>query len=257
MNTEARNANILMNANRGMSITKIASMNKLSRRQVGRILKSESVKEAAINAVKNPHLSPFKPKGKKGNSKISHPQGVRNDKSSVTPLKPKGKSAAKGDLKPAASKPKAESSLIEKQKKVAEELSLKRDMSAKRKIEHDSKVAAEKHKVLSILSAHIGSHKAIHMPDLYQKVYNKPWHDKISDTRQIREIINEIRNEGIAICSKTDMSHGGYYLASADSELIEYLNSIKRRALKALAMYSKIKKCALSETLGQLMLEYK
>jgi len=109
-------------------------------------------------------------------------------------------------------------------------------------------------KLLSILTTHIGETNAISMAELYERVFDKKWHNKVNDTRKLRLLVNKMRSEGIAICSTTDRDNGGYYLAAAGSEAQDYLRRLERRALKILWRISKIKKISLPELLGQMRL---
>lgn len=109
-------------------------------------------------------------------------------------------------------------------------------------------------RLLSILTTHIGETNAISMAELYERVFDKRWHNKVNDTRKLRLLINKMRSEGIAICSTTDKDNGGYYLAAAGSEAQDYLRRLERRALRILWRISKIKKVSLPELLGQMRL---
>ena len=111
-----------------------------------------------------------------------------------------------------------------------------------------------KAKLLAELSRHIGKHNAIGMGELYSRVFDKSWGHKINDTRQIRRVVTTLRNEGVPICSASDCNTGGYYLASAGSELENYCSRIRRRGLQALMMEAKIRRTALPELLGQIQL---
>jgi hypothetical protein len=109
-------------------------------------------------------------------------------------------------------------------------------------------------KLLMELSTHIGELNAIGMAVLYEKVFGAEWSNKINDTRRIRTLITIMRREGIPICSVSAQNGGGYYLASAGSELISYLSRSERRALNILARNARIKRISLPEYLGQMKL---
>ncbi len=104
------------------------------------------------------------------------------------------------------------------------------------------------------LMEHIGRQNAIGMAELYELIYGESWENRINDTRGIRKLITELRNEGRPICSISNRNGGGYYLAAAGSELENYLQANERRALRVLARNSRIKKIALPEYLGQVRL---
>ncbi len=110
-----------------------------------------------------------------------------------------------------------------------------------------------KTKALRILVNHIGEANAISMPELYKAVFEKEYTNKISDTRPIRYVIRSLRAEGLPICS-TMSGTGGYYLASAGSELQEFVRRMEKRAIRSLAIICKIKKISLPDYLGQLRL---
>jgi hypothetical protein len=118
----------------------------------------------------------------------------------------------------------------------------------------DKDMEMYKYKTLSILADHSGEHRAIGMAELYEAVFEKEWSNRINDTRRLRTVITSMRNEGVPICSVSNRNGGGYYLASAGSELTEYLRRGEIRALKILARNARIKKIALPEYLGQMKL---
>jgi hypothetical protein len=105
------------------------------------------------------------------------------------------------------------------------------------------------------LSSHIGEANAIGMSALYVAVYDRPWSNRINDTRAIRTLITSLREEGVPICSVATSGAGGYYLAAAGSELANYLRRTERRALLILMRNAKIKKVSLPNYLGQIKLE--
>jgi len=111
-----------------------------------------------------------------------------------------------------------------------------------------------KNRLLATLARHIGKNKAIGMAALYEEVWGRPWRDKINDTRELRKLITELRNEGVPICSVTTKEGGGYYLASAGSELEAYCSKLRTSALKKLALEAKLRNMTLPELLGQLTL---
>jgi hypothetical protein len=113
----------------------------------------------------------------------------------------------------------------------------------------------KKAKLLAELTKHIGESNAIGMGELYEIVFERPWKNRINDTRKLRTLITSLRADGIAICSSFDAGNGGYYLASEGSEINDYLKCFETRALKALERVSKIKKITLPEYLGQIRLD--
>jgi len=113
---------------------------------------------------------------------------------------------------------------------------------------------ARRTRVLTILASHIGSYNAIGMGELYEAVFDRPWTDRISDTRALRKVVTDLRAEGVPICSSAAQEGGGYYLAAAGSELANYLRRSEIRALKILKRNARIKKISLPDYLGQMRL---
>lgn len=111
-------------------------------------------------------------------------------------------------------------------------------------------------RLLGELTNHVGRDNAIGMGELYEIVFDEPWANRINDTRRLRQIITELRRQGRPICSYCSSSGGGYYLARMrSSEMREYLERLRQRALKALVLEAKMRKMSLPELLGQLQLE--
>jgi len=109
--------------------------------------------------------------------------------------------------------------------------------------------------LLSELTNHVGQHNAIGMANLYEAVFNRPWDNRINDTRSLRTLITKLRDQGVAICSVSDCNGGGYYLAAVGSETDDYLRRQKIRALKILTRNARIKKTNLPNYLGQIKIE--
>lgn len=107
-------------------------------------------------------------------------------------------------------------------------------------------------KLMRILMAHIGANRVIGMGELYEALYGETWTHRINDTRPLREIITDMRESGIPICSIVAKPGGGYYLAATASELDEYAKRIESAALKKLKQASQLRRVALPELLGQI-----
>ena len=105
--------------------------------------------------------------------------------------------------------------------------------------------------LLTILTDHVGQSRAIGMGELYTAVYGEPWKNRINDTRRLRLLITELREEGRPICSNKN----GYWLASAGSETREYCKKLKTAALKKLKLAATISKISLPALLGQLQID--
>ncbi len=112
-----------------------------------------------------------------------------------------------------------------------------------------------KAQMLMVLSKHIGKSNPIRMADLYKEVFKKEPKDNIQTTRIIRTLITELRKEGVPVCSSMKSSLGGYYLANAGSELDDYLNRLRNRALRALVVEANLRKMTLPQLIGQIQLK--
>ncbi len=112
-------------------------------------------------------------------------------------------------------------------------------------------------RLMTELSKHVGQPHAIGMGELYFAVFRREWKNRINDTRRLRTLITLLRREGVPICSVSDNSGGGYYLASVGSDLENYCQRITNRGLKILAQAAKLRKVTLPKLLGQLALEGK
>lgn len=108
-----------------------------------------------------------------------------------------------------------------------------------------------KAKLAWVLMEHIGEEKAIGMGELYEKVYGKPWRNRINNTRPLRHLITDLRREGKRVCS----NGSGYYLAAVESELEDYLARRRKRALTELGLEAAMRRKSLPELLGQLSLD--
>jgi len=129
-------------------------------------------------------------------------------------------------------------------------------MSRKRKMT-EQEIQMRKTRILMIMSGHVGQSKRIGMGELYERVFEETYDHRINDTRRLRRLITELRKDGVAICSRQSKSSGGYWLASAGSELASYCETLRSRALGILGMEAKVRKMSLPEMMGQMALELK
>src|ERR1035437_9203500 len=106
---------------------------------------------------------------------------------------------------------------------------------------HKIDTAQARQRLLSEMTSHIGEANAISMTALYTAVFDRPWDDRINNTRPVRKLITVMREEGVPICSVATAGGGGYYLPAAGSELAVYLRRSERRALLILMRNAKIK----------------
>ena len=112
-----------------------------------------------------------------------------------------------------------------------------------------------KGRLLMILPQHIGKARSVGMGELYEAVFGEAYSHRINDTRRLRKIITELRRDGMPICSEASRFGGGYYLASAGSELADFCAKLRRQGLRKLGLEAKIRKISLSELIGQLRLD--
>jgi hypothetical protein len=124
-------------------------------------------------------------------------------------------------------------------------------MNEKREID----TAENRNRLKSAMFDHVGEVNAISMTALYEAVFDRPWNDRINDTRALRHLITALREDGVPICSTSSQHGGGYYIAAAGSEFIEFLRKTERRALLILMRNARMKKVSLPEYLGQLKLD--
>lgn len=112
----------------------------------------------------------------------------------------------------------------------------------------------QKMRLMSELSGRAGKTRTVSMNDLHEAVFGEPCGDKINGTRRLRSLITELRREGVPVCSVSTSEGGGYYLASAGSELEDYCARIRTQALKKLKMEANLRRVALPELLHQIQL---
>ncbi len=77
---------------------------------------------------------------------------------------------------------------------------------------------------------------------------------RINGTRALRAIITRLRRQGPPICSQSRTAGGGYYLAAAGSELEDYCERLRKKALKGLCIEALLRQTTLPELLGQIIL---
>lgn len=109
-------------------------------------------------------------------------------------------------------------------------------------------------KLMKTLSHHHGCARAISMPALYIAVFGEAPGEKINGTRALRHLLTALRKDGVPICSTSDKDGGGYYLASAGSDLEDYARRLRTQGLKKLALAAKLERKSLPELLGQISL---
>ena len=110
---------------------------------------------------------------------------------------------------------------------------------------------AARQKLYALMIQHIGPDKKVGMGELYESVFDKQYSHRINDTRMLRRFITEMRADGMPVLS----DGAGYWLSASSSELNQYCDRHKRRALSMLARCSCMKRISLPEYLGQMQLE--
>jgi hypothetical protein len=122
---------------------------------------------------------------------------------------------------------------------------------------HDNQAAQEtqpefKYRLMVAMSRHIGRTRAIGMGELFEEIYGESWNHRINDTRKLRKLIAETKEEGVPILSSPAHVGGGYYLSGSDSEMDAFYAMRRKMALKILALEAKMRKLAMPELLGQI-----
>ncbi len=114
-----------------------------------------------------------------------------------------------------------------------------------------AETAAARQRLYALMLRHVGPDSKVGMGELYEQVFEKPWRHRINDTRQLRRLITDMREDGMPVLSNTD----GYWIAASSSELNDWCEKDKARALAILARIARIRKISLPEYLGQMQLE--
>lgn len=98
--------------------------------------------------------------------------------------------------------------------------------------------------LLNLLSSHRGQAKGIHVKNL----------EALTGVtgRELRKLISELRNEGVAICGKPET---GYFMAETAQELDEFcIKYLEQRAMHSLKLSSRLRRIPLPVLAGQLFL---
>lgn len=118
----------------------------------------------------------------------------------------------------------------------------------------NSEKAEIKARLLSVLTRHPGRGRAIGMGELYEAVYGRPYSNRINGTRALRTLVTELRRDGVPICSTADQAGGGYYLASAGSDLDDYCRRLRSQGLRKLVLEAKLRRLTLPCLLNEIQL---
>lgn len=102
---------------------------------------------------------------------------------------------------------------------------------------------ATRQDVAAALAAHVGAGRGIAAHELAERLG--------CTERKLRDLISELREDGIAVCGKPDT---GYYIAENAQELEETCQFLRARALTSLHLEARLRKITLPDLLGQLKL---
>lgn len=107
-------------------------------------------------------------------------------------------------------------------------------------------------RLLEALTDRVGKNRAVSMSTLVAAVFDQPSAAGVKGARQLRKLITELREAGHPICSVSTSSGGGYFLASAGSELDDYTADQTRRALKILRRVAKMRRESLPRVIARI-----
>ena len=102
--------------------------------------------------------------------------------------------------------------------------------------------------VLGVLACHIGAERGVHIEQLVREISGELLPDPAAE-RRARQLISELRHEGVAICAHPS---SGYYIAASAVELERSCQFLRARAMHSLVLESRLRKISLGELLGQL-----
>jgi hypothetical protein len=116
-------------------------------------------------------------------------------------------------------------------------------------------ITAAKMKLYAVMLQHVGPDKKIGMGELFETVFDRPWHHRINDTKALRKLITDMRRDGMPVVSSSSTTNGGYWVSASGSEINAYCEQARRRALSILGRVAAIRRVSLPEYLGQMALE--
>lgn len=101
-----------------------------------------------------------------------------------------------------------------------------------------------KARLVAILEGHIGRDRGATVAALAQRLE--------CNERLVRELVTELRLEGVAICGRPET---GYFVAATADELEETCAFLRARAMHSLTIESRMRRVPLLDLLGQLRLK--
>jgi len=103
---------------------------------------------------------------------------------------------------------------------------------------------ATKHDLQRVLAAHIGRANGVTAEALARVLDIPP--------RAVRLLVTELRDEGTAVCGHPAT---GYFIAATPEEIEATCRFLRGRAMKSLALESRLRNIPLPDLLGQLTLK--
>lgn len=111
-----------------------------------------------------------------------------------------------------------------------------------------------KHDIKNLIRQHVGRDNAIKMVTVFVEVTGEiiiPW-KRHEQTRPVRELVNQLRNEGCPIGS----CRGGYFWARDEKELGPTLDTLHSQAMTRLKTEAALKRIPFGQLLKQYHLEF-
>lgn len=111
-----------------------------------------------------------------------------------------------------------------------------------------------KHDIKNLIRQHVGPANAIKMVTVFVEVTGEiiiPW-KRHEQTRPVRELVNQLRNEGCPIGS----CRGGYFWARDEKELDGTLAKLHTSAMTSLKTEAALKRISFSQLLKQYEIEF-
>lgn len=116
------------------------------------------------------------------------------------------------------------------------------------------KLSELKSRLKDVLVRHPGPARAISMVDLYRAVFQREPKTRINGTRELRELITVVQNEGFPVGTSQSSSGGGYYLIVAGSDLEGFVRKEKVKALKILKKIAAIRRVNVALILNEMQI---
>lgn len=105
-----------------------------------------------------------------------------------------------------------------------------------------------KTELLVVLALHVGRARGVSAAYIAGKL----WLPVNSGPRVVRELVTELREDGVAVCAHPS---DGYFIAETKEELEETCAFLRSRAMHSLVLESKLRGMPLADLVGQLHLK--